>query len=349
MKVLIDVPEEMVREVKEAVKRGGYEDSKEFIRTAIETQIELETSEQQTLLTFEDAFEELEQSNLSASEQSKERSSNVNQVRGELKNRPFEAIQIVGKPDRSRLDDGPLWGQYNRFFPVKLVLRRLANVLLNESKNEGWIELEQFSDQTAKVARDIGKNLAEEDEAKSRGRGEKLAAALPVGDDAQKSMKRFKSHFVGYSDRNGNLTGSPAHLLFVDITSESPNKIGLTKVGRQFASIHNPLIDNRLSAEEALSQDEVEFLISLFREELSAEYEAILTIAQAIDEEQNRPTQLTERVATLEQSWTDAQAKTIRSGLISRMYEMGLVDRYRVGQRGTAYEITLRGESLLDI
>ncbi|EJN57784.1 ribbon-helix-helix domain-containing protein [Halogranum rubrum] len=349
MKIVIDVPEEIVREVKEAVKRGGYEDSKEFIRTAIETQIELETSEQQTLLTFDDAFEELEQSDSLPHNQSKPEPSDVHQVQAELENRSFEPLQVVNEPDRSRLDDGPLWGQYNRVFPIKLVTRRLANVLLGKSGDEEWIELERFSDQTATVARNVGKKLLEEDEAKSRGRGEKLSAALPIGDNAQKSMDRFKSHFVGYSDRNGNLTGAPAHLLFVDITSESPSKIGLTDAGRQLASIHNPLLDDGLSADEALSRDEVEFLVSFFREELPAEYEAMLTIARAIENDQTRPTQLTERIATLNQSWTDAQAKTIRSGLVSRMYEMGMVKRHRVGQRGTAYELTLRGESLLKL
>lgn len=158
-----------------------------------------------------------------------------------------------------------------------------------------------------------------------------------------------RSRMSGHKDLYSLRWPGRASITVVDITSESPSKIGLTNAGRRFASMHNPLLDDGLSADEALSQDEVEFLVSFSREELPAEYEAMLTIARAIEEEQNRPTQLTERVTKLNQDWTDAQAKTIRSGLVSRMYEMGMVERHRVGQRGTGYELTLRGELLLDL
>jgi hypothetical protein len=54
------------------------------------------------------------------------------------------------------------------------------------------------------------------------------------------------------------------------------------------------------------------------------------------------------RPTELNSDWSQSYANTMRSGLVSRMYELGLISRERVGQRGVAYNLTETGESLLD-
>jgi len=115
----------------------------------------------------------------------------------------------------------------------------------------------------------------------------------------------------------------------------------------EFADIVNPVLDKDSGADEPLSHEEREFYMSHVREVLPAEFEAMIHTANSVHKGDNRPTSLSERVAELNEDWSDAQASTNRSGLVSRMYELGLVDRHRVGQRGVGYDLTDKGHEFL--
>ena len=185
------------------------------------------------------------------------------------------------------------------------------------------------------------------DKNESRGRGEKLSAALPVGDDPAKSKKRFRTHFVGYAEQHGGLTGAAPHLLFVNVPVDSPGVIGITETGLEFASLWNPLLDGGASSDRSLSDDEADFYIRHVQEHLDAEFDAMLFIAESIVQEDNRPDSLSSQVASLNDDWSDSQASTVRSGIVGRMHELGLVERERVGQRGIVYKLTEEGQTLL--
>jgi len=361
MKLVIDLPDSLIGRVKKTVQSGGYENAREFVTTSIENQLELEEAEgdETAFKTLDDAIKEIDETEPETTEQetlSEQTELDSKDLLADgLGRRTYDAVQTVSSPDASRLDDGPLWGQYNRVFPTKIVVRRLAN-LIQEQNSEGvttsdnglqWVDLDQFQEETAQLARNYGLTIKEYDEKKSRGRGEKIASGLPTGDDAEKSKDRFKTHFVGYSDRNQNLTGEPAHLHFVDISDEEITRIGITEAGLSFASLHNPLLDDGPDADSALSSDEQEFYLEHTREHLRDEYRAMAVTARAISEGDDRPDSLTQRIGELDEEWSQSKAGTMRSGLTSRMYELELVDRRRVGQRGTAYTLTEKGESLL--
>ncbi|MEF8802474.1 MAG: hypothetical protein V5A56_15840 [Halolamina sp.] len=368
MNIVIDVPDSLVGRMKRAVAAGNYDDPQEFVRTAIENQIQLEEEASQEAKTLEEALNSVEQESEieasseetqpddSALEQAQERQSDdaaaadwTNETTLSLARREYGDVPTVAPPKQSRLDKGPLWGQYNRIFPVKLVVRGLANALLDSSEagppDGPWLDLQPFQRRAARTAREIGTEIATQDERAGRKRGEKLAAALPTGDDPEKSMDRFETHFIGRVEHDDELTGALPHLSFVDIVRESPQQIGLTDAGREFATLPNPLLDDGVDADKSLSQEEREFYISHVRDVRAEEYAAMQKIAQAIEEGDNRPTSLTERVAYLNPEWSNSQAETIRSGLTSRMYELGLVDRSQVGQRGIGYELTAAGET----
>jgi hypothetical protein len=353
--------------MKQVVLNEDYDEPGEFVRAAIENQLEHDERTSTEAKTLEEAFSvvgadsaEVKQDETHSvpeqTSQSKEQlvddiiSINQNHETDlSVTRRQYEALSTVGAPDESRLDEGPLWGQYNRIFPVKLVVRGLANDLLDatgiEDNEEGWIALPSFRRRVAAIAREVGMDIASYDEQIGRTRGEKLAAGLPTGDDAEKSMDRFQTHFVGRVEHGDELTGAPPHLSLVNITNGSPQKIGLTDAGKEFASLHNPILDEGTDADQALSQEERQFYITHIHEIRPDEYAAMQKVAQAITEGDDRPDGLTKRVAYIDPEWSNSQAQTIRSGLTSRMYELGLLDRRRVGQRGIAYELTTEGEA----
>lgn len=358
MKIVIELPDPLLGRVREAVQDRGYEDARVFVTTAIENQLELEEYGNDEIKSLDEAIEEFDTSQPSTPEKTDEvdvEPEPTAVLTDGLGRREYDAVPAVRRPDSERLDDGPLWGQYNRVFPVKIVVRRLANVVQNQNESSShsgdglrWIELDHFQDETAQLARNYGLTIREYDQKRSRGRGEKVSSGLPTGDDPDKSKDRFETHFVGYSDGNHNLTGAPPHLHFVDISDEDVSRIGITDAGLAFAELYNPLLDDGPDADEPLSADERRFYLDHVRENLDDEYAAMVRAARAVEEGDDRPTSLTERIAESYPEWSTSQADTMRSGLVSRMHELGLVGRERVGQRGITYNLTETGVSLVD-
>ena len=323
--MVVDIPDELVARVRTAVADGSYDDPEQFLELALRNQLEMEESEQSSLPSFGEAVgggrpeqqKLLTAAHATESEVKEANDPDTSDHLEDLSWRSFE-VQTVAPPDESRLDDGPLWGQYNR-----------------------------FREETAATAREYGLRLEEIDDLQDRGRGEKLSSALPTSDKKDRSLERFKTHFVGQLETSGELTGAAPDLRFVDIHPDEKT-FGLTDAGLEFASIRNPLLDEGIEAEQSLSAEEREFYVKHVRSSVTEEYEAMQFLADAVMEGINRPTSLTEKVAELNDNWSESQAKTVRSGLVSRMVELGLLSRHRVGARGTGYDVTDEGrESLL--
>lgn len=354
MKIVVDIPDALVGRIKEAVDDEGYENPQEFVTTAIENQLQLEESDVEGFKTLDEAVAEFDAGAPDSSDEpEQEIEPDVVGTDG-LGQREYDTVPTVAPPDEDRLPTGPLWGQYNKIFPAKLVVRRLANVVHKQNEDgtstpqDGirWLDLDQFRKETAELVRNYGLQIKEYDEKQSRGRGEKLSAGLPTGEDTEKSVDRYKTHFVGRSKQDGSLAGAAPSLLFVDITDEDVSRIGITDAGLAFAELYNPLLEGGPDADEPLSADELDFYMAHVREELPAEYEAMVTVVNAIVDGSDRPDELTARVTQLQESWSESKAKTMRSGIVSRMHELGLIERERVGQRGIAYTLTDAGEEL---
>lgn len=349
--MVVNIPDDLVARVRTVVSEGSYDDPEQFLELALRNQLEMEESEQSSLPSFGEVVgggSKEQQELLAAAHESDSGGKQANDTDEsveveDLSKRTFD-VQSVEPPDESRLDDGPLWGQYNRLFPVKLVVRRLA-ILLTDG-DTGAVSYKRFREETANTAREYGLRLAEIDEREDRGRGEKLASALPTSEKKDRSLERFKTHFVGQLETNGDLTGAAPDLRLVNIGPEE-GEYGLTEAGLEFASIQNPLLDDSIEADQSLSAAERDFYVKHVRSTVPDEYEAMQFLADAIMDGINRPTALSEKVAELNDEWSESQAKTVRSGLVSRMVELGLLSRHRVGARGTGYDVTDEGRDLL--
>jgi Arc/MetJ-type ribon-helix-helix transcriptional regulator len=355
VKLVVDIPDSLVGRIKQVVDDERYENPREFVTTAIENQLELEESDAEGFKTLNEAVAEFDAGAPDSSDEPEQEIEPNDVGTDGLGQREYDTVPTVTPPDGDRLPTGPLWGQYNKIFPTKLVVRRLANVIKEQNEDgtstpkDGiqWIDLDQFRKETGELARNYGLQIKEFDEEQSRGRGEKLSAGLPTGEDTEKSVGRFQTHFVGRSKQDGSLAGAAPSLLFVDITDEDISRIGITETGLKFAELYNPLLDIGPDADEPLSADERDFYMDHMRQDLPAEHEAMETAAAAIADGSDRPDELTDRIARLQESWSESKANTMRSGIVSRMHELGLIERERVGQRGIAYTLTGSGEALL--
>lgn len=368
MKVILDLPPDVIDDISEVIETDGYAGVQDFVTTALMNQVLLEqegTLDGVTSLTTavkarREASEPL--SDPADGWQARQQLSIERAPAGQFQTQSLlslenaDNIRVVDPPAWSRLDSGPLWGQYNRIFPIKLVVRGLASALQrgdattqNDTAQEQahtWCLLEQFATRMSREARQFGQQLEHIDTERNRRRGDQLATGLPTGDDPVKSMERFQTHFLGYIEQSGDLSGGAPRLRLVDIQHDGAYRIGLTKAGLDFAALGNPLLDDDIANDQALTDEERAWYLDYVETSLPDEYDAICLVTTAIAEGDDRPESLTQRIATLDETWSEAQASTIRSGLVGRMRELGLVDSTRVGQRGVKYVLTEAGEQL---
>jgi hypothetical protein len=222
-------------------------------------------------------------------------------------------------------------------------------VLKNGDKS---VNLRQFRDEAADVAREIGLLLIARDKSAKKSRGKKLSTAFPVGKDEYKSKERFKNHFVGYLDGKGVPKGAPAALKMISIIETNGSTfIGITKPGLTFATMQNPILDGGNSS-KSFSQEEVVFYFQHISNNLPGERDVIVHLMKKIIEGFKRPNELTQQVLAygkmLNKSWPMNVANTIRAGLISRLCELGVLEREKAGVRGVAYTPTLLVEKLAE-
>ena len=340
MRFIIDVPAEIFKKMRKLIVEGRYSGFEDFIIAALHNQINLEEIEEYG--EFSDFLQR--RSKLLESPSSPPQVSPIRENLTILYPGGYDDVKTTDMLPSDALHDGLLWGQYNRIFPVKLALRALANSLKGKGS---YIPLEQFQEIAADLARQIGMKLRDVDKEKSRGRGGKLATGLPVGENPFKSKARFKNQFVGYIDRARHLVGSPAALKFVSLIDDGISKIGITGPGLNFAKLRNPLLDQDIKSDRTLSDEEIECYLHHVFAHVSGEAKGMLLVLRSVEKGDNRPDKITEVLSRPNNSWTKAQADTVRSGLISRMYELGLISRKRLGVREIAYEVTHRGKILL--
>ena len=238
----------------------------------------------------------------------------------------------------------PLSGYYNRLLPMKFVLRMLAALTVNcESfdKDDGWnielddtitlSELREKSWQTASYAK--GTLLLYDQFFEAKGQtGAKISVGFPTKDG--KSKERFVSQFVG-SRRKKELSGALFDMGFANISSflgMSTEEVWFTKFGWHFALMENPVIDETEGWEKGnrFSEEEVQFLLAHFKQNVPAEWEFMVSIAEMIRGGTNDATKMN-AVLISQRDWNRSKASVYRTGVLARMQELGLVDREKSG------------------
>ena len=259
----------------------------------------------------------------------------------------------------------PLSGYFNRLLPIKFVLRILAIMMVSsdsfnpERSEENWEDdsddevtltaLREESLNTALFAREW---LLDLDRRAGATRGTEIAVGFP--EDTPKARERFVAQFVG-SKRGKSLSGALVEMGFanvgapfgISLSSEVRDWIRFTDPGWRFVMMENPVIDSLegFVSGPRFSDVEVSFILNHFKQNVPAEWNLMLQIANMIRDEKNRSTpMLAELISS--RKLDRAKASILRTGVIARMQELGLVDRVRSGVDIT-YVLTKSGDQFL--
>lgn len=334
MKYVVDLPEHVVVKIRDLIEKGKYEDIASFLLTAAENQVFLEHEDEEKL-TYE------------LSEKTNKESMDI------LSSTDFTGVETISMPSlghylypniENEEKLGPLWGQINRIFPMKIGLRILANML--RSNNRPYVRLQDFQQKATSIARLYGLNLWKEDKKQGRLRDSFRSTGLPIHKIEAKSKQRYKTHFLAYLRKDGVMEGALGRLKFVNLKREPEDNelIGITREGLDFAGLENPLLDNNDTGKGTLSERETEFYVKHVLHNIPGESQAMKQILKHISNGVSTPKGLNRRLEEdyAEYGWSEDVLNTNRSGLISRLHELGLIEKIKEGKEVT-YAVTSQG------
>jgi hypothetical protein len=247
------------------------------------------------------------------------------------------------------LDRWP-FGQYSKLLPAKVSVRGLINLLIKEPR----ATIETVAMRIASEAAKLGEYLAALDEKLDLQRDDALAVGFPSNDpeNAEKSRLRYANQFVGAVSKAGVLSGLLVDLKLINLEKGRTPRINLTGAGSMFALMDNPVLDAEAPDGQKLSDAERSFLLDHIHAWVPAEAFAYRAILRAVLNGAATPDALDEALLThvpadKRASTTVAFITTQRSGVISRMADLGLVMRQRTGIRVT-YVLTDAGQAFVD-
>jgi len=177
--------------------------------------------------------------------------------------RPKNVIEYDGYP--------LLFHFYSRFFPVKVVICVLANMLYE--KNRAAVRFSDLRTASYDIAEEISGRLVEAERAKDVPRNKKISTGLPKkgrdGEDIEKiahSQKRFKDQYVGKirrerATKKAYVEGAPSALGLICVFEEDGTEhVTLTESGRRFYLMSNPIIKGDYM-ENALTKEECGYIL----------------------------------------------------------------------------------------
>ena len=344
MKRILDIDPQLELKIEEIIKTKSFLDFHHFVTVALENQVGLETD------------------NITSSEVTNALHSQISQINkailpsnlsikktwtdnDELLSLPNHELQLSHLSIPENTND-ILWGQYYRFLPVKVGVRVLLNMYTDH-----YPEIQDFTEMVSKVALSFRHQLSKLDRNDRRSFGDLLSASFPTHDE--KSIKRFVNQYMLYL-RTSNMTllGMMPELKLINIMSDKDKdvRIGLTKFGSQFALLQNPTID--LNNPESLSHEEINFLVNHIADNIPAEFEHMTIALKAIEDGKKTRDDLNKILKEYYMiyhkgtNWSDTVVNTMRSGLMARLNELGLVRREKYGKY-IRYHITEAGEQYI--
>jgi len=238
-----------------------------------------------------------------------------------------------------------VFGQCNKLLPAKVSCRALAHLLMGEHRG---VVLEDAAMQIAADARQLGRELRYYDDQHGTDRDTALAVAFPSADE-EKSLTRYANQFVANVNKFGQVSGLLMDLKLVNYVKTKEFRLLLTEVGWQFATLRNPVLDGFPPANtDKFSDEEITFLLGHICRSVPAEDFAYRAIINGITGGASSPEQID---ACLGQFVTPARKESLsksflssqRSGAVSRMVDLGLLQRSRDGVK-VSYVVTQRGQ-----
>ena len=243
-----------------------------------------------------------------------------------------------------------IFGQFNRLLPAKASCRAIANLAASDDKRD----LEGLASAIGREAASLGAYLRKLDASADRSRDEHFATAFPrAGQSEEKGVLRYAGQFVAATNSNGQLSGLLVSLKLINRLKGTRSPIGLTEAGWAFAALRNPVLDQAegLGDVPRFSEEETHFLLKHIAGRVPAERFAYISILEAIEAGNTSPDSLDDALGNFRSQGQDREASTSflssqRSGAVSRMSDLGLVERSRTGVR-VEYAATELGKKFL--
>jgi hypothetical protein len=243
-------------------------------------------------------------------------------------------------------------GQQNRLLPAKVNARALIRLFLESPKG---LPITLTAERLAAEAAVLGDYLAALDEAHKVSRDGALATAFPMtAEEADKGRVRYANQFVVYQNGRGELSGLMVDLKLVNIVPQRKDRLIVpTRVAWEFARLPNPVLDGGADGgAEKFAPEERSLLLRHIASSVPVEAFAFRAILEAVRNGNNIPDKIDaalkihvakDRAEKLSQSFLASQ----RSGAISRMSDLGLIERQREGVR-VSYVLTDAGRAFLE-
>lgn len=252
------------------------------------------------------------------------------------------------EPNQEIPIDKWFFGQYNRLLPAKANCRALAHLL--QAHPEG-VAIEETASYIAREASDLRLYLSGLDSRYALNRDELLSTAFPDG--SGKSTLRYASQFFCNSSAQGSLSGLLADLKLIGRSPAQKSLVLITEPGWRFATQANPVLDDAQEKPAArFSDEEVDFMLEHIRRSVAVEDFAYRAILSALRDGANTPETIDEALSKYlprdsNRRISAAFRASQRSGAVSRMSDLHLLDRIRKGLR-VVYVLTKRGEQFLN-
>lgn len=315
MRVILDVQPDEFELIGALVRKGAYRNIQQFVTAALANQLHLESFAEDAPAASGVGPDILKPRTIEG-----------------LDPPVSSTVTLKATPPK----DAPLWGQYYRFLPLKVVLRIVAT-----STAEAPVEIEGIGANVSSTARAFARKL------------ESVASSLEISPfpgfpattgtqvKMAKSESRFLAQYLGSVGKDGRPRGFPFDLGFLALEGKSPTKIALSPAGLEFVMLPNPLIDDGKSQPLPLSADESKVVLQHIAAHLPEESGQIRELVSLLQSGPKSPASLDKHFSNYYRKrfglWSDAKCTTMRAGLSSRCIETGLVinskEGYALGPR----------------
>jgi hypothetical protein len=240
---------------------------------------------------------------------------------------------VVAPPEQKIL------GLVNKPFGLKVVARSIVVAAV-----EGWPDAEAMAHSSAYMAAMVGSELESEDRAAGRSRN-LLHTGLPTVEAAE-SLERFAVQYVGRVSKVGQVT--PGAIVQFALAALVNGRIVLTAAGVEFARLASPILDGGSRPWQAVfSPEEQAFLVEHVMRFVPGEARDARAVVEAIQAGHSRPESLLVAVRpSLPAAWSDVQARSYLSGLVSRLAELDVISRVWTG-RTVTYALSSNSPTVL--
>jgi Arc/MetJ-type ribon-helix-helix transcriptional regulator/predicted transcriptional regulator len=364
MEFRINIKDWLVPRIEEAVNGGDYENASEFINLAVEDKLEGPKSSAPSIDQYFSKDGGHAQYNISSHDADQSSGHSSNYLRkdpnvaamGRKYGQGYPLPQILRmasvKPISNNLQKPALeifdqntiiWGQINRFFPIKIGLLTIAQYIKESGDEYNLVSMQDAIDHVKSSVRNIGEFLKQIDDKYGKKGPEKLSVGFASGDGLKldKGLARFTSHFVlRYRKTDKKMEGALVKLGFLRAYNMNGSgiKVGITESGLKFLNLSNPIVDSLAENESSiaipnvpnkiLSEEEKSFIIEIIAELIPVDYKAMQTVLRLIDTGDNTQAKIQNGLQGNEDFGNgQAMIDTNKNGIIARLTALELIGR----------------------